>query len=144
VESGGQMMGLQEETMKINAYSTSGTSPTERVDSADAAVVCSKNPHHGDFPIETGAQQGAPVHQNHKNHFNTSGFSPTEAKPDFLVENHLTLFLFFACADSTKTWLSENCPSDHLAFGQGIVIDGRCFWQILQRIQEARLVAVPR
>jgi hypothetical protein len=76
----------------------------------------------------------------------TSGTSPTSAKrtPDFLVENHFTLFLVFPCTETAKSWVSENLPPDHLTFGEGIVIEARCFWPILEGIQNDGLTAVPR
>ena len=65
-------------------------------------------------------------------------------EPDFVVENHFTLFLLFPQTDVAKSWVEEHFPPDHLTFGLGIVIDARCFWPILQGIQESGLVAVPR
>ena len=90
----------ERETMKLNAYATSGTSPTSKNTRPDS--------------------------------------------PDFLVENHFTIFLLYPLSDSAKNWVEENLPSDRMTFGEGIVIEARCFWPILDGIQSDGLTAVPR
>ncbi len=62
----------------------------------------------------------------------TSGTSPTA---DFVVENHFTLFLLFPRTESAESWVAEFLPPDHLTFGQGIVIEARFFWPILEALQ---------
>jgi len=84
------------------------------------------------------------VQENHKNPFTGSDSSPIEAGPDFVVENHFTMFLLFACTNCARSWVEENLPPDHLAFGEGIVIEARYFWPILEGIQNDGLMAVPR
>lgn len=79
------------------------------------------------------------------NAYSTSGSSPgKQTGPDFLVENHFTLFLLFPRSESARIWCDEHLPPDHLTFGQGIVIEARCFWPILEGIQNDGLTAVPR
>jgi hypothetical protein len=68
----------------------------------------------------------------------------TQLIADFVVENHFTVFLVFPLTEFAKSWVEENLPPDHSTFGQGIVIDARCFWPILEGIQNCGLMAVPR
>jgi hypothetical protein len=82
--------------------------------------------------------------------FNKSGSSPGSPEnkstdsSDFLVENHFTLFLLFACSDSAKIWCDENLTADRMTFGHGIVIEARYFWSVLEGIQNDGLTAVSR
>jgi hypothetical protein len=84
------------------------------------------------------------VKQNHKSCFTSSGTSPTVSSPDFISENHFTLFLLYTCNDVAKAWIKHNLPSDRLTFGQATVIEARYFWAILEGIQNDGLRAVPR
>jgi hypothetical protein len=77
----------------------------------------------------------------------TSGSSPGSASPDFpdfVAENHFTLFLLFPRSEAAKAWVSEFLPPDHLTFGQGIVIEANCFWPILEALQNQGYAVVPR
>jgi hypothetical protein len=75
----------------------------------------------------------------------TSGSSPgSTTSPDFIAENHFTLFLLFARSKSAKSWVAEFLPPDHLTFGEGIVIEARCFWAILEALQVEGFAVVAR
>ena len=76
--------------------------------------------------------------------FTKSGSSPGSTSPDFIVENHFTLFLLFAHSESAKSWVTEFLPPDHLTFGQAVVIDARCFWPILEALQMEGYAVVSR
>jgi len=65
----------------------------------------------------------------------SSGSSPGINEPDFICENHFTLFLLFPRSESAKSWVEDHLPPDHLTFGHGIVIEARCFWPILEALQ---------
>ena len=78
----------------------------------------------------------------HADSFVCSGSSPTE--PDFLVENHFTLFLLFACSDSARSWVEEFLPPNRLTFGTATVIEPRYFWPILEALQDEGYTVVPR
>jgi hypothetical protein len=80
------------------------------------------------------------------NAFCTSGNSPTRRteEPDFVVENHFTLFLLFPRTKSAESWVEEFLPPDHLTFGQAVVIEARCFWPILEALQIEGYLVVPR
>jgi hypothetical protein len=75
----------------------------------------------------------------------TSGSSPGNTdSPDFIAENHFTLFLLFARSESAKSWVAKFLPPDHLTFGQAVVIDARCFWPILEALQVEGYAVVSR
>jgi hypothetical protein len=77
--------------------------------------------------------------------FTKSGSSPGAAQsPDFIVENHFTLFLLFARSESAKLWVEEFLPPDRLTFGQAVVIEARCFWPILEALQVEGFLVTPR
>ncbi len=77
--------------------------------------------------------------------YECSGTSPGNTNsPDFVVENHFTLFLLFPLSDSAKLWVAEYLPPDHLTFGQAVVIDASCFWPILEALQIEGYTLVPR
>jgi hypothetical protein len=79
--------------------------------------------------------------------FTRSGSSPGKAvpvPPDFLVENHFSLFLLFPRSDAAKIWCDEHLPADRMTWGSGIVIECRYVWPLLEGIQNDGLVAVPR
>ena len=64
--------------------------------------------------------------------------------PDFVVENHFTLFLLFPRSVSAKSWVGEFLPPDHLTFGEAVVIESRCFWAVLEALQVEGYSVVPR
>ena len=76
----------------------------------------------------------------------TSGSSPGSGitEPDFIVENHFTLFLLFPSSQAAQSWVAEFLPPDHLTFGQAVVIETRCFWPILEALQNEGYAVVSR
>jgi hypothetical protein len=69
------------------------------------------------------------------NAFQSSGTSPTEIRPDFRCENHGSIFLLTPVTQSAQTWIEENLPSDAQWFGNGVVVEHRFIWAILEGIQ---------
>jgi hypothetical protein len=68
--------------------------------------------------------------------FQTSGTSPApESKPDFRCENHGSVFLLIPITQSALTWIEENLPSDAQWFGNGVAVEHRFIWAILEGIQ---------
>ena len=71
----------------------------------------------------------------HNDSFAASGSSPTQSEPDFVCENHGSIFLLIPCTAPAKTWIDEHLPSDCMTFGQGVVVELRYIWAILAGIQ---------
>ena len=77
----------------------------------------------------------------HNDSFAASGSSPTQSNgPDFRCENHGSLFLLFPLTESAQSWIEERLPSDAQWFGNGVVIEHRYIWPILEGIQNDGLV----
>jgi len=68
------------------------------------------------------------------NAYATSGTSPT--RPDFICENHLSLFLLRPTSPAGFAWIEENLPPDRMTFGNAVVIEPRYVWAILVGLQE--------
>ncbi len=56
--------------------------------------------------------------------------------PDFVCQNHGSLFLLIPRSASAKIWCDEYLPADRLTFGDGVVIEPRYFWTILMALQD--------
>jgi len=69
----------------------------------------------------------------HNDSFVASGSSPT--RPDFICENHGSLFLLFPLCQSAQSWVEEHLPTDVQWFGNAVVIEHRYVWAILEGIQ---------
>jgi len=69
----------------------------------------------------------------HNDSFVASGSSPT--RPDFICENHGSLFLLFPLSQSAQSWVEEHLPTDVQWFGNAVVIEHRYVWAILEGIQ---------
>jgi hypothetical protein len=67
--------------------------------------------------------------------FQSSGTSPTEIGPDFRCENHGSIFLLCPLSRPARSWIEENLPSDAQWFGNGVVVEHRYIWAILEGIQ---------
>jgi len=78
----------------------------------------------------------------HNDSFVSSGSSPTE--PDFICENHGSIFLLRPVSPAAFVWIEENLPDDRLTFGNATVIEPRYVWAILLGLQDDGLTAVPR
>jgi hypothetical protein len=74
----------------------------------------------------------------HTDSFVASGSSPTE--PDFVCQNHGSLFLLIPRTSPAKIWIEENLPEDRMTFCDGVVIEPRYVWAILAGLQEDGLV----
>jgi hypothetical protein len=68
----------------------------------------------------------------HSDRFAASGSSPTA---DFLCENHGSIFLLRPLSQPAQSWINENISSDAQWFGNGVVIEHRYIWAILEGIQ---------
>lgn len=66
----------------------------------------------------------------HKNEFQSSGTSPTE--PDFLVENHGTIFLLQPLTPAANSWVNEHLPEDRLTFAGAVVVEHRFIADIVR------------
>jgi hypothetical protein len=73
----------------------------------------------------------------HNDSFVASGSSPT---PDFLCENHGSIFLLRPISPAAFAWIEEHLPSDRLTFGNAVVIEPRYVWAILVGLQDDGLV----
>ena len=58
-----------------------------------------------------------------------SGTSPTE--PDFLVENHGSIYLFRPISPAAFSWIAEHLPEDRLTFGNAVVIEHRYITEVV-------------
>jgi hypothetical protein len=72
------------------------------------------------------------------NAYATSGTSPTE--PDFICENHGSLFLLIPRNAPAKMWIQENLPPDRMTFCDAVVVEPRYVWRILAGLQDDGLV----
>ena len=59
----------------------------------------------------------------------TSGTSPT---PDFVVENHFTIFLLRPVTPAAFTWIEEHLPEDRLTFGNAVCVEHRFIADIVR------------
>ena len=66
----------------------------------------------------------------HNDSFVASGSSPTE--PDFICQNHGSLFLLIPCNDSANDWIEQNLSPDRLTFGRGVVVEPRYIGDIVR------------
>jgi hypothetical protein len=76
--------------------------------------------------------------------YECSGSSPGQSEPDFVCENHLSLFLLRPLSPAAFDWIEENLPLDRLTWGNATVIEPRYVWNIILGIQESGLSVVPR
>jgi hypothetical protein len=65
----------------------------------------------------------------HNDSFTASGSSPT---PDFMVENHGTIFLLQALTPAANSWIEENLPEDRRTFGSAVVVEHRYIADIVR------------
>jgi hypothetical protein len=71
----------------------------------------------------------------------SSGVSPAEGvAPDFVCENHGSIFLLRPHSPAAFLWIHENLPADRQMWGTAVVISHSCIWAILGGIQEAGMV----
>ena len=74
----------------------------------------------------------------HQDSFVRSGNSPTE--PDFICENHGSIFLLRPLRLAAFEWIDSHLCSDRRVFGNSIAIETRFVWPILLGIQDDGLV----
>jgi hypothetical protein len=71
----------------------------------------------------------------HRDSFVASGSSPTEGDspttPDFLLENHFSIFLLRPISSAGFAWIEEHLSPDRITFGNAVVIEPRYVWAIL-------------
>jgi hypothetical protein len=73
----------------------------------------------------------------HNDSFVASGSSPT---PDFLCENHGSIFLLRPVSPAAFAWIEKHLPPDRLTFGDAVVVEPRYVWAILVGLQDDGLV----
>ena len=69
--------------------------------------------------------------------FQTSGTSPTgrtKIEPDFVVEDHGSIFLLRALTPAANSWIEENLSEDRMTFCSAVVIESRYVVDILEGI----------
>ena len=69
---------------------------------------------------------------------------PISTDPDFVVENHSSIFLLQPLTPAANSWISERLPEDRMTFGGAVVVEHRYIWAILEGIQSDGLAAVPQ
>jgi hypothetical protein len=74
----------------------------------------------------------------HNDSFVASGSSPTE--PDFICENHGSIFLLRPVSPASFDWIESRLPSDRITFGNAVAVDHRCIWATLAGLQDDGLV----
>jgi len=74
------------------------------------------------------------------NAFCTSGSSPGTDSPDFICENHGSIFLLRPISPAAFLWIHENLPADRQMWGTAVVVEHRYIWAILDDIQKAGMV----
>jgi hypothetical protein len=70
----------------------------------------------------------------HNDSFVCSGNSPTE--PDFICENHGSIFLLRPVTPAAFDWIDSHLCSDRQVFGNAIAIETRFVWPIILGIQD--------
>jgi hypothetical protein len=70
----------------------------------------------------------------HNDSFVCSGSSPTE--PDFICENHGSVFLLRPISPAAFAWIEKHLPPDRITFGNAVVIEPMHVWAILVRLQD--------
>ena len=80
----------------------------------------------------------------HNDSFVASGSSPTEVdsrtQPDFLLENHSSIFLLRPISPAGFAWIEEHLPPDRMTFGNAVAIEPKYVWAILVGLQDDGLV----
>lgn len=66
----------------------------------------------------------------HLNEFEASGSSPT--RPDFLVENHGTIFLLQPLTPAANSWVNAHLPEGRLTFAGAVVVEHRFIANIVR------------
>lgn len=75
----------------------------------------------------------------HSDSIVASGSSPTG--PDFICENHGSVFLIRPISLAAFLGIHENLPADRQMLGNAVAVEHRYIWSILDGIQDAGLVA---
>jgi hypothetical protein len=65
----------------------------------------------------------------HSDDFVASGNSPT--LPDFIVENHGTIFLLQPLTPAAISWIQGNLPEDQMTSGSAVVVEHRYIGDIV-------------
>jgi hypothetical protein len=83
----------------------------------------------------------------HNDSFAASGSSPTRrgevpSPPDFLLENHFSIFLLRPISPAGSAWIEERLPPDRITFGNAVVIEPRYVLAILVGLQDDGLVVI--
>jgi hypothetical protein len=77
----------------------------------------------------------------HKAESQSSGTSPTSGNgPDFLVENHGTIFLLQPLTPAANSWIDDHLPEDRMTFGSAVCVEHRFIRDIVRGILNDGLV----
>jgi len=87
-------------------------------------------------------QKDRPVPDNHVNPAKSSGSSP--GVPDFVCENHGSIFLLYPLSRAAFDWIDSNLSPDRQLFGDAFAIEAKFIWDILLGIQDSELTVRPR
>jgi hypothetical protein len=81
-----------------------------------------------------------------KNAYCVSGSSPGthQNSPDFICENHISIFLPRPISPAAFVWIQEHRPEDRQTFGDAVVVEPRYIGSILLGPQDDGLVGVSR
>jgi hypothetical protein len=68
-----------------------------------------------------------------KNAYCVSGSSPGTHQdcPDFICENHVSIFLLCPISPAAFIWIQEHLPEDRQIFGDAVVVEPRYIGSIL-------------
>jgi len=66
----------------------------------------------------------------HVNEFEASGSSPT--RPDFVVENHGSIFLLQPLTPAANSWVNEHLHEDRMTFAGAVVVEHRYIADIVR------------
>ena len=56
--------------------------------------------------------------------------------PDFVCENHGSVFLLRPISPAAFAWINEHLPADRQMFGNAVAVEHRFIWSILAGLQE--------
>jgi len=70
------------------------------------------------------------------NAYAVSGSSPGNTQPDFICQNHGSIFLLRPTSPAASRWIEEHLPPDRMTFHDAVVVEPRYVWAILIGLQD--------
>jgi hypothetical protein len=68
---------------------------------------------------------------------------PPKSDPDFVVQNHGSIFILHAYSEAAREWVSEHIPEDALTWGRnGTVVEHRYIADIVDGIRNDGLTVI--